>query len=535
MLLQNKEKLLYAFLVLAILAGLFFRVWGLDAALLWRDEPIHFIAALKLNHAGFQLPEQYQGANIGDARNWHAEHPPIATFTMGLATRIIGADYTSVILLPRAYVYNYIASGILKETFLSMRFMSALFGVLVVAMVFLIARKLWETKAALWSAALASLSVDFVAISRVAFLEIFMIGYFLLALFFFLKYLEAEKSQHRAFFALLVFVFAVLTLGTRAGVPLLVFPVLMLPLLFIPKERKKTRQLAGFFLLLVFSFAVFYFVVNSPTAIERAGMVFREQLNNFFENNAFFVLASFFFKNSYFFLFGIIVSLAYFFKNFGFQSAKKFLLSPDKRVIVPVFLFCSIAFFSSTILGQSVRYFTIMFVPAMMLMGKPLQEYSKNRVVFSLLVFLVLLNIYSLFQYFPNHAGYANFGGKNFLVLDYNSPYELLPEQHEILRFLEEKGNPRIFTNLPNLLVFYRGEAHAVPSSFLNIDREACLQDWEQKTEKSYIVMLAFATDAKLFCTGLMQLPTRKINEFGLVYPDGKRFPFGTISVLEPI
>ncbi|MDO8634259.1 MAG: phospholipid carrier-dependent glycosyltransferase [archaeon] len=582
----DREKLLYGFLVFAILLGVFARFWDLDSALFWRDEPIHFIAALKMNHHDYSI-------NREDPRFWFLEHPQVATFSMGFLTRFIQIDYTDIILMTKHYGYLYVPFEILKQTFYSIRLMSAVFGTLVVALVFFITRHLWSTKSALWSTALVSLSLAFVGISRISFLEIFMIGYFLLSLVFFLKFLDAKSEKSKLLFLLLTGFFIVLTLGTRWGPPFLLYPVLFFSFLLFPQNRKNKKWVTIFVICLLMAFPIFYFYILNPQVIDiilgkistavgepvlgvgapEPNIVFKimgtfeRVFGQLFRNNLFSVTGSFFYMHSYFFLFSFLAFIAYYFSRvfdfkrfsrsfnskkglvysathaFSLSSVTNFLRNPDKRIVMFLFFVFSLVFFEFSYFGGDLRYFTILFIPVAVLMGKPLALFSQKKWAAIVLVLLVLLNLFSLVQYFPNYLTYGNFGTTDFQVIDYYNSYDLLPQQEEILNFLEEEGNPRIFTNLPNMLVFYKGEVLPVPPSDSRLSAyKICELDFAKETENSYIVMLVY--DGKFsnnlyrekpwYCEKFMELKVKSIKEYGLIYEDGKPFPFGTISIFKP-
>lgn len=580
---NKQEKLLYSFLIFVIIFGVFARFWHLESGLFWRDEVIHFIAALKMNHHDSSL-------NSEDPRFWFLEHPQVATTTMGILTNFVNIDYTDVILMTKHYGYLYVPYEIIKQTFYSIRLMSAIVGTLVVGLVFLITRKLWGAKAGLWSAALISLSLDFVGISRIAFLEIFMIAYFLLTLVFFLKFLDAKTEKSRMIFLLLTGIFVALSLGTRWGPPFLLFPILFFSFLFLPKYRSNKNWIAILAIVLVLSIPVFYFfilgpeVLNTilskvtasvnatPTVVEtqttqnpvfKILSSFENVFGRVFQNNFISVSASFFFKHSYFFFFSFLVFLVYYFSrifnyrslpssnkgivftlknSFTLEKTKSFLKNPDQRIVVFLFFIFSTLFFQFSFFGNDLRYYTILFIPAAILMGKPLVEFSKSNAGAILLGLLIILNLFALIQFFPNFTVYGNFGTTNYQVIDYYNFYNLLPQQKEIFEFLNANGHPRIFTNLPNLLVFYQGEAFPIPPSEEKFSAyNVCEQDLDSIVKDSYIIMLSskgFANDVykgkNWYCDEFMELNVVLVKEYGLIYENGERFPFGTISIFKP-
>jgi len=522
---QNQERLLYAFLVIAIFFGVVVRFWSLDSGLFWRDEPILFIAALKLNHHDPSIHDL-------DPRFWHAQYPPVGTYIMGLPTVFYDTDYTEIIKFEREWPLLYLPAEILKNTYYLMRLMSALMGLITVVFIFLITKTLWGTKPALWSTVVAALSVDYIGISRVSFLEVYMIAFFMGTLFFLIKYLQEKNSIKKFVYLSLIFIFTILTLGTRWGPPFLLYPILLLSVILNRKERANLKMILIFLLAIAATWPIFYYFINLPktipTLVEVAGA------QSLFVNNVFYYLSSFAFKNSYLFLFGILFSIFWYYialrKNF-IERPKSFLLNPDERMVVLLFFLISTVFFSVTLFGANSRYFLVSFAPAMILMGKPLANLSQKKIIVGAIIILLLITIWSIFHFFPYYTSYGNFGSVDFEVLDFNSPYDLLPEQQEIFSFLKEQGNPTVFTNLPNLLVFYDGKAMPIPpyNTKFSLAR-LCDGNLKELMKNSYVIILGREW---IFCEELASVEMDFIKEFGKGVGTEEKFAFGTISIFK--
>lgn len=519
------EKYTYIVLLVLIFVGIGVRFWSLDSGLLWRDEGIHFIAALKLNHHDPSIQPI-------DPRFWHAQYPPVGTYVMGLPSLLVLGDYSEIIKLDREWPLLYLSTEILKQTYYGMRLMSSLAGLFTVLLVFLITRSIWGNKPALWSAAITSLSVDFIAISRVAFLEVYMITFFLASLYFTIRYIKTEDVTEKFVYAILSAFFVILTLGTRWGTPFIIFPVLFTPLLLLSKERARKNFLLFFAGLLALAWIVFYYFVNLPATVKVLTDVIGAQ-EALFVFSAPYFLGSFLFKNSYLFLAGLMVSLfafGKFLKKFGIQGIIKYFQSPDTKLVIYIFLIICLGFFSFTLFGENPRYFLIAFVPAIILIGKPLSDTTKNHLVIFGLMILVIVNIYTLFAYFPYYTSYGNFGISNYQILNYDSPYDLIPEQQQILEFLNEQENPKIFTNLPNLLLFYKGNSELMPPYNTNFKAsELCKTDLKELVKDSYVIILA---NDWIFCLEFENVEFDFIKEYGKT-ENGKRFGFGTISIFK--
>jgi dolichyl-phosphate-mannose--protein O-mannosyl transferase len=153
--LSDKEsKYLYIFLIISIGIGIFVRFYGIGNSYLEGDEPSWIVSEIKLHHPGSY-----------DARLNLYEHPPIARWFIGLPTSYISADYTMTVALPpNMNVWAYLAP--LKEVYVPLREVSAVFGALSILLIFLIAKNIYGTKAGIWSATIAALSFDLIFYSR---------------------------------------------------------------------------------------------------------------------------------------------------------------------------------------------------------------------------------------------------------------------------------------------------------------------------------------------------------------------------------
>ncbi len=199
------------------------------------DEFYTMIPAVKLNvpHPNY------------DARMFNFHHPFFGFQLMGLLIER-PKDYMNTVNIPPNLLYwSYMAAPELREEEASMRFMTALFGVLLLMPVFLIGKELYGPVAGLLAAAMAGVSVGFINLSRVLIQDAFLPFFMFMAIYFGIKYLKSGNEEKIFsiskpvfyFFATLVFIY--LSFIIRLGQPLLVFLTLLLAVLM--KKEKKYR------------------------------------------------------------------------------------------------------------------------------------------------------------------------------------------------------------------------------------------------------------------------------------------------------
>jgi len=516
------KKQLHYFLIFCILFGIFVRFYSLDRAFIIRDGVDFMIAGIKLNHN-----------NPYDARLWNLEHPPVGKWLIGFPTRFIDADYENTLSIPmNMYVWQYKAWDGLKDTYVAMRLMYAIFGSLTVLLVFLISRNLHGYEAGLWSATVASLSFDLIDYSRGGMAEIYMCFFTLATVFTYLKYLESTSELEKTRYLVLTFIFFTLNLGTRSLQPLFLMPILALSQFVINKG--KTKENIYFTTVLLAGFYVFMYVIYPPS-VRDLSMSFHHQVTSPLELVSFKfsfprVIMSLFTRNSYLFTAGVILLGYAAFRLLNTRTKKdeevqeylqkggksfnklqsKFNLKTEELlgtlerigakeerkgkiyvwylesegpsgknilyniqawlnppnptlVLVIFFLFSFFAFGSLKRYGDEMRYLIFMHLPLFVLMGKPLSEFSKDKLFFGASLFLLLLNVYGIIMMFPYFTDYANFGANSFRYEYTEGGYDNFPRIEEVLRYLDAEGRPLIMSNDPNTLIFYEGKKTDIP------------------------------------------------------------------------
>lgn len=164
----------------------------------------------------------------GTAYEWL--HPPLAKLFMALGILLFG-----------------------NNSF-GWRFFSALFGVLVVFLTYLVTKKIFkEKKIALIAVFLAACENMLLTMSRVAMNDILLTIFILLTAYFLYSWLEKERS----IFLISSFVFTGLAMGTK-WTGLYLWPIIFIVLLikFIEKIKKKRKKEKKGFIILFFKFLI---------------------------------------------------------------------------------------------------------------------------------------------------------------------------------------------------------------------------------------------------------------------------------------
>ena len=75
------------------------------------------------------------------------------------------------------------------------RGMSALFGLFSIILVYLIGKEAFNKKAGLWAAAIASVSIDYILLSRLMLLDMYLVFFTSLTFYIYVKYKKAGNSD----------------------------------------------------------------------------------------------------------------------------------------------------------------------------------------------------------------------------------------------------------------------------------------------------------------------------------------------------
>lgn len=225
---SSRHKLLL--IAILLLAGVF-RFYNLTSSDVITDESL--IAFRSIGYIDFFV-SPYQSTPY----EWFSEVPSWAKLSFH--------DHPPLVFLIQNFFFK-----ILGVSILSLRLSFALAGVLSVYLIYLIAKKLWDEKTALASAALMSVSSAHVWISRIGLQESFVILFILCSVYFFLRSLENNRHYLWALF----FGLAILTKYTA----FIILPIFILYLLIVDRSKlNKNFWLSLILPLVIFSPVVLY-------------------------------------------------------------------------------------------------------------------------------------------------------------------------------------------------------------------------------------------------------------------------------------
>lgn len=492
----KNKRIIILFLVLAILAGICFRVAGAFNDMVLFDESIYIISALKLTHG-----------SIEDPRLWNYEHPPIAKWLYGLPTLLISTNYEEVFNLPmNKYIWIYKAHEAIKSTYQTLRIMPLFFGILTILLVFLITKELWGQYAALWATAVASLFNHLIFFSKIAYLDSAYVFFSLLMLFLYIRYINSKANNKIKYFILFL-VSLILVLGSKNPYQFPTIAFLMFSNFFVEENKKyKKMFIISILLITIIFFSLIYPVLwlKTDKVIEYVKIKFGSHsiTPNIDQSN--FILTSLTKRLELFpqlllagnttFIFTvvilIIVSLLFLRKTvnnkllniFSYKAIKTFSFS--NKTLFTVLAFFIIYMLFSFVANMGNYYLQI---PLLLLLLLASNIYNKipASFFFSLLFCaLLLIDICFIAVAFPFHNGDINplIANKS---LTKNNEYDLVGFSQDALNFVSEEKKPLLSNNL-NMLAFFNGEKYAMPSP----SDENCKKEFFEslKEKKTFLV-----------------------------------------------
>jgi len=394
------KKYFIIFFVLILLFSIFINFYGLENPYIFNDEGTLIISAIKFYKANFSVGIQYA-----------VEHPPIAKFIMGIPSNFIVTAYEDTNAIKNEiYGWNYLAWLPIKDLYIPIRMMSAIFGIFSLLFIFLIGKELYNNEVGLFSMLIATFSFDLLTYSRLILMEIYMVAFCLVTLYFFIRLIKNEKIINFIGF----FIFLVLSLGSRTGQPLILLFIMAISYPLLTKKLQKKNILAFYAILFIAYIAIFWLIYN-PNANVWGYFGFSTPLS-LIELNAI-PLFSLFLRNSYLFLFGLISSI------FLFIAKRKEVVSrirnktPD--TVLLLFALISLLAFSFLRYGENVRYLIFMFIPFYIIGGYATYYFFKKYNVVKLIVIgLVIVTLYQMMIYYPLFLNYYNFAftGNNDMI-----------------------------------------------------------------------------------------------------------------------
>ncbi len=514
-------------MVVVLAFSAYFRVNSPHANQPTDDEFYTMIPAVKLNvpHPNY------------DPRMFNFHHPFFGFKLMGaLIDR--GKAYTNTVNIPPNLLYwSYMAAPELRDEEKSMRFMTALFGMLLLIPVFLIGRELYGNIAGLLAASLTGISVGFINLSRVAFQDAFLPFFMFMAMYFGMKYLKADEKEKvlgvdKALVnMLLALVFLYLSFIVRIGQPLLVFLALVLAV-FIRKGKKY----AWVFL---YSVPIMATVVLLSFGVEpimqmlslRGGKVIEIALNTGFIQGAVaqgayastlmlaftaYLVAADFLPKPQKMVFSGKLSLReirdrlglsstseardYIERNYEYnregdsytvleKKAQGFMeklstffwgLESGKKFLLMTFaLLLLAAIFTET--GSTPRLYLFIFILPIIFVAGKIVRFSRH-VQYMALSLALLADTYSLYAANPNFNEYTVFGIQPIYILNFKSQYM------ETLDFLSDENGPKVITNEPGLLLRYANSEPLPPNYRGFSESENCNDDYFRAQKGNILV-----------------------------------------------
>ena len=479
---MDKKNYLSFVLLLFILFGVFLRLYNLDEEYLWDDEQPWMLAEIKFHQQGFY-----------DGTMFFQEPPPLGKWFLGLPTLFIPSNYQPLTFLgPNFFAWKHIAYESLRDNFVAIRFLNALLGVFALLATFLLVKKTFGTKPALWSTALFALSADFILNSRHDNLgKMTTVAFGLFCLYFYSQYLSEKDFTKKWIYLGVTFLFLLFALGTRNYDPLFLLPTLIVTQFIIHFGKKHLTEnilIALFFLFsffLVFKgyypsaaqeFAKFHLEVSSPLALFGFGL--------------FGVFKNMFLRNSYLYTIislALIVVVAYNFmiikkkKGFIFQNFLETFKTKNLSILLFVFFFVTFfgLSFTQSRFGYGTGYNVMLFAATILLSGKII-HFFVTQWKFLAHIFIVLLAITAI-QFtigFPYSLwDYSNLGD--------SYPYYPNVEDQEvidqILFDMETKDYPPLMTDSLNVLLFYpKDKIYPLPIAHENYCNHAVIENIQQ-------------------------------------------------------
>lgn len=437
-------KPLHIILIVLIVFGIGARFYGLGDGLIWRDEGIAAIAGIKLHHQ-----------NPYDARYFSSEHPPVGRWLIGLPSAFIQTNYNDVLAIgPHLFAFTYLTP--FREVTVPMRFMVAFFGLVLIIFIFLITKELFFTETALFATALAALSMDFIAYSRILYTDMFALAFSAGTIYFYIKYLRSTNggewktfsdyfTQHkRVIYLALMVAFLVLALGSRLLYPLFLIPSLIVSQLLVGRGWKQhIISIAAVLFALYLFLTVVYppelqkFAFENHYRVSSYEGFLRPQLS------AVKFIEMLFLRNSYAYAFslaaGILALYSIAQKKRGANKSPKnvirWLRTFNEKMVVVVVFALSFIIYSLTKYGSVPSYIEFIHIPLFVLGGYAISRLHPYAKYFA--IFLLIISAYTITTLHPYYADYTNFNQKSFALADFSLAYDPQYLVTDMLIYLE--------------------------------------------------------------------------------------------------
>lgn len=473
---SNLKTLIIIFLILVTVVGVYFRVAGTFDEMLMFDESIYMVGGIKMTHG-----------SVEDPRLWAYEHPPLGKLLYGVPTLLIQTSYLEVFNLPmNKYVWIYKSHEALANTYVAMRMLPLLFGLLTLLLIFLITRDLWDSYAALWATAIAALFNHLIFFSRIAFLDVVWVFFTLLMLFLYIRYSNSESEGTKLKYLILFLIALVFAFGSKNPFQVPIFAFLFISNFFVEKNVKfKKIFFVSLILVTLLFFSMIYPIMFLKTdkVIEFATSKFEShsiiptdsQGPDFsFLTKRLTIIPQSLFAVNLAFIISLFVFLSWFLLSFNKFENKSRLLNPlfclsslknfasSNKSLFIVFSFFIIHFLFNFFANLGGNQLQVTLVLLIIMVSGIFLKFSKNSFHYLICVFLII-DIVFIAMAVPFDGGTTN----PFLfnhTLKKNDDYNLFGFSSEVLVFLERENKP-VISNILNVLIFFDGEKYSVPSS----------------------------------------------------------------------
>ncbi|MEK6861036.1 MAG: glycosyltransferase family 39 protein, partial [Nanoarchaeota archaeon] len=415
---MQKFTLVQWILIIAIILGVFLRLYNLDDEYLFDDEQPSMIAEMKFHRQSF-----YDGAM------YFQEHPPLGKWLLGIPSIFINADYRSLTFLgPNTFVLKYLTFESLKKNFPYIRLLNALIGILAILFTFLIIKDLFGLNAGLWSSAIMSLSADFIGLSRHDhLLKIVAVAFAIMTIYFYLKYLKS-KDNYRFFYLVLTLVFFTFCIGSRNFDPLFLIPTLIFSQFLINRGKKNLIENIVFVLLLAISFYIvfYYFYPPEARAFARVHLEVDSPFDVLPGLGFIGVVKNMFLRNSYAYTIASILIIIFIvnevvkliknkwnFNNLEEGSFLKAVYSGDMKAVVVLFFL--VTFIGLSIMnlrfGGSSTYNVMLYGSTFLISGAVIEKLSNRKMLIYILLIGMMITTVQFMIDFPYGVWrYSNFG-----------------------------------------------------------------------------------------------------------------------------
>ena len=443
-----ERRFLHLILIFIILLGFFVRFSGIDQHYLNGDEEFYIVGAEKF-HAGSDY----------DVRLWNYHAPPVAKWLMSLALIGTATDYSIAYAIPaNLWVWNYIAADSIKEAYPLIRTMSAIFGTLFVVLIFISARELFGTTKGLWAAASAAIAIDYIILSRVALIDIYLYAFIAATMYFFIMYRKTKKAPWLAgLFASMIMMF-----GSKNVQWLVIIP----PMLYVELigNKRHIGKTIHFLIILGIAWFIHSSFIYPPEFSSAAAEFFTSGANkNIIEPHFDKVFLSLVSINSYFFLITFFTTIGMLLVGIGvhkrridWEKIRKHITYPTPYTFLLLFAFMSLVMFTLTSLSLNSKYIGQISIPFFVLGGLAVGSITaKKKILLPVFLGLLIIGAAGAVFYGPSYERYP---GQQ--VISFSSPGR---EANQLLSFLEKQGNPPVITNSINLLIFYSGQSIPLP------------------------------------------------------------------------